>query len=257
MRAEPQQNIMQYNNTTDKNGLLQLCEQLCSLGDGAITGDTRLKSMFTNYLNIAQGEAVSAIMQVDKNHNYDDYNYGDIADAPIALVADQYDYTIPVASVGANLSTNLRVKGLYLLLNSVRNYLRYMRQDEALYEVSGLPDAYKLNGGSIFFNVPPDATTVSTYTNFHVEFQRVQDKFTTSDNTQEPGILEIYHPALAVKASAIYMLPIDRTLALTYSTGDMNRPGMFENQLYGLMRDWGNMAGDAPKTITPKLTPHI
>lgn len=248
---------MQYSNTTDKNGLLQLCEQFCSMGDGAITGDATLKAQFTNYLNIAQSQATSAIMQVDKNHPYDDYNWTDLPDAPITLVANQQDYSIPVASVGANLATNLRVKGVYFLLNGVRNYLDYMGQDEPLYGVAGFPTRYRLNGKSLFFNIPVDSATVTKYTSFHIEFQRIQDKFTTADTTQEAGIIEIYHPALAMKASAIYMLPIDRTLSLTYSSGDMNRPAMFENELINLMRDWGNMAGDAPKTVTPRLTPHI
>lgn len=248
---------MDYNNTTDKNGLLQLCEQLCSMGDGAISGDATLKAMFTNYLNMAQSEATAAIMQVDKNHNYDDYNYADLPDAPITLAANQQDYSIPVASVGANLATNLRVKGVYFLLNGVRIYLDYMGQEEPFYAVSGMPTRYRLNGKSLFFNIPVSDTVVTTYTNIHVEFQRIQDKFTTGDTTQRAGFIEIYHPALAIKASAIYMLPIDRTLSLTYSTGDMNRPGMFENQLISLMRDWGNMASDAPKTVTPHLTPHI
>lgn len=248
---------MDYSNTTDKNGLLQLCEQLCLMGDGAISGDATLKAMFTNYLNMAQGQATSAIMQVDKNHNYDDYNYSDLPDAPITLVADQQDYSIPVASVGANLATNLRVKGVYFLLNGVRMYIDYMKQNEPLYGVAGFPTAYRLNGKSLFFNIPVDDATVTKYTSVHVEFQRIQDKFTTGDTTQRAGFIEIYHPALAIKASAIYMLPIDRTLSLTYSSGDMNRPAMFENELINLMRDWGNMAGDAPKQITPNLTPYI
>lgn len=248
---------MKYTNTTDKDGLLQLCEQICSMGDGAISGDATLKAMFTNYLNMAQGQATSAIMQVDKNHNYDDYNWSDLQDAPITLVSGQQDYSIPVASVGANLATNLRVKGVYFLLNNIRTYLTYMSPDEALYAVAGEPYRYRLNGKSLFFNIPPNAATVTKYGTFHVEFQRVQDKFTTADTTQEPGIIEIYHPALAIKASAIYQLPIDRTYSLTLSSGDMARPAMFENELINLMRDWGNMAGDAPKTITPRLTPHI
>lgn len=248
---------MIYTDTTNKNGLLQLCEQLCSIGDGGISGDATLKAMFTNYLNMAQSQAVAAILQVDKNHNYDDYNYTDLPDAPITLVANQQDYTLPVASVGANLSTLVRVKGVYFLLNNIRTYLPYMRQDEALYSVAGEPYSYRLNGKSLFFNIPPNAATVTKYGTFHVEFQRIQDKFTTSDTTQEPGLIEIYHPALAVKASAIYMLPIDRTLSLTYSSGDMNRPAMFENELINLMRMWGDMAGDAPNQITPMLTPHI
>lgn len=249
--------MSQLSNTTDKNGLIQLCEQLCGIGEGGISGNSTLLAQFINYLDIAYSEAVSAMMEVDKNHKVDDYNYSNIPDAPIALVAGQADYTLPVASVGANLATILRLDCLYYLLNGVRNHLSYMEQNEPLTDISGFPTKYRLNGKSFFLNYKPDANTVSTYTYIHAEFTRIQDKFSASDLTQQPGIMELYHPALAIKASSIYMLPIDRTLALTYSTGDMNRPGMFENQLKRLIRDYGNMAADAPKNITPHLTPHI
>lgn len=237
--------------------LLGLCESLSGLGSGGITTNSTLKSQFTDYLNMAQSQARSAILQVSKNHASDDYNWTDIPDAPIALVAGQADYTLPVSEVGANLATLLRVTGVYFLSNNERTYIPYMAQGEALSATSGVPTAYRLNGKSLFFNNPPNAATVSTYTNVHVEFERIQDKFTTSDTTQQPGFIEIYHPALAIKATAIYKLPLDRTYSLTLSSGDMNRPGMFENELHNLMRDWGNMAGDAPKTITPRLTGHI
>ena len=237
--------------------LLGLCEQLSNLGSGGITNNSTLKSQFTNYLNMAESQALAALRQVDKNHPYDDYNYSDIPDAPITLVSGQADYTLPVSATGENLATLTRVTGVYFLDGNERTYLPYMAQGEALSATSGLPESYRLNGKSLFFNRPPDATTVSRYTTFHIEFERIQDKFTTSDTTQQPGIIENYHPALAMKASALYLLPVDRTLSLTYSSGDMLRPAMFENELWNLMRDWGNMAGDAPKTVKPKLTPHI
>lgn len=250
--------MSKFSNTTDKDGLIQLCEQLCSLGDGGISTDTVLLKRFTNYLNMAQDQATAAIMSVDKNHKYDDYNYGDIPDAPIALVADQRDYSIPVASVGANLATNLRVNGVYFLKSNQRNYLRYMLQSEPLLEASGMPSAYQLHGKSIFFDVPPDADTVSDYTSVHVQFQRAQERFvSTGDDSKEPGFLGLFHPSLAVKASAIYLLPTNPNLSLMYSSGDMKRPAMFENDLYNLISMWGRMAEDAPKTITPHLTPHI
>ena len=237
--------------------LLGLCEQLSGIGSGGITGDSTLKSQFTNYLNMAQSQATACIAEVDTNHVYDDYNYADLPDAPITLVAGQADYTLPVAVVGDNVATLLRVKGVYFLVGNERIYLPYMDQTDQLSATSGVPTKYKLNGKSLFFNNPPSATAVTTYTNVHVEFERIQDKFTTADTTQQPGFIETYHPALAIKASSLYLLPIDRTLALTYSTGDMKRPGMFENDLMNLMRDWGRLAGDAPKTIKPHLTPHI
>lgn len=235
---------MQYSDTTNKNGIIQREEALCNIGDGGISGDTTLLKQFTGYNNSAYHEIWMAIMSVDKNNKADDYNYTNYPDAPITMVLNQQDYTIPVAVTGGNVASFLRLGGVYFLYNNERTYLTQMTADDVLSSTSGEPTKYKLNGQSIFFNCPLNQATLTKYGSlFYVEFQRVPDAFLYTDTTQQPGFLETYHDLIPLKASAMYLLPKDLNLSTAYEQ-------RFLTRLEFLKRDIANLDDNSPKQIT-------
>jgi hypothetical protein len=244
---------MQYNDTTfaSGGGIIQREEMLCSLGNGAISGDTTLLKQFTMLNNISYFEVWMAGLSVDKNNRQDDYNYNDLPDAPITMVLNQADYTIPVAVTSANVATFIRLKGIYLTVNGVRSYLTPMSTLENVTTVAGIPTNYYLNGKSIIFNCPLSQTALTTYSSvFHVEFQRVPDAFTSADTIQQAGIMETYQDLIPLKASALYLLPIDGNLSVRYDQ-------QFYTRLELYKRDVGMMDDNRNKIIIPKLTPFI
>lgn len=197
---------MQFSDTINKNGLIQVCESLCRLGDGGISNNATLLKQFVNYINIAVGEVRSAMLQVDHTWKSDDYNYTNYPDAPISFVADQSDYELPVAATGNNLATLLRVSGVYILSGNERVYLRPMTNDEPRSSNNGSPTAFRFHGKSIWFDCEPDSTFVTNYTRFYVEFQRLDEPFASTDTTQQPGFIGTYHHLLGFRASALYMI---------------------------------------------------
>lgn len=226
-------------------GLIQRCESLCSMGYGAISGDTTLLKQFTGYINTAYDKMVMAEMSVDKNRKYDDYNYTDLNDAPITMVAPQADYTLPVAVTSANVSTFLRLKGVYFIANGVRTYLTPMTQDDTLTTTAGEPTKYQLNGKSIIFQCPLSSATLAKYGSvFHVEFQRVPDAFLYTDTTQQAGILGTYHELIAVEASSMYLKPIDANLSISLHND-------FLNELENFKRDVANIDSSVPRRFVP------
>lgn len=241
---------MDFNKTSDKSGLIQLCETLCNLGDTGISGNSTLLAQFTNYLNMSLGEVWQAIKSVNKTAKADDFNYTDFPDAPIALVTSQADYSLPVASVGANANTLLAVNGIYTTKNGYRIYLRPMENDEHLVAVDGTPSAYRIQGKSIQLNVQPSSTFVSDVTYLHVEFQRIPSYFTSSDTTKQAGFMAIHHPLLAVKASSWYLKAINPSLSRQYSTGRDDAPGDFETGLKKLKSDYANLDDSVGRNIT-------
>lgn len=210
--------MMVFSDTTlATQGLIQRCEALCSMGNGAISGDTTLLKQFTGYINSAYDKLWMAQMSVDKNIKSDDPNYTDLPDAPITMVLSQADYTLPVAVSGGNVSSFLRLKGVYFIYQGQRTYLKPMTASDTLTTTAGEPTKYQLNGKSIFFQCPLDQATLTKYASvFHVEFQRVTDAFLSTDTTQQPGILGTYHEQIAVEASAIYLKPISAQLSQSY-----------------------------------------
>lgn len=247
-----------YSDTTNKSGLLQICESLCFLGDTGITGNATLKAQFTNYINIAIGEIRHHILKVDRTWKADDYNYTDVPDAPITFVASQFDYELPVAATGNNLATLLRVNHVYYISGTERIYLDPMdRREQNNATATGTPTAYYFDGKSIWFDIAPNAAFIASITQFHVDFSRLDDPFVTGDSTQQPGFIGTYHHIVAYKASALYLLDARPDLAKMYSTGDMERPGMFENGVKEIMSAYTRMNGDKRHKMTPRLTSHV
>ena len=138
---------MQFNNTAGV-GIIQRCEALSLLGDTGISGNTILLRQFTGAVNQAYLEIVSQIMKVDTNWKFDDFNYNDYPEAPINLVASQRDYTLPVATVGANIATVLRINEVWVLNTSgLRQRLELMSANEEFdYISTGTPTKYRTDG---------------------------------------------------------------------------------------------------------------
>jgi len=240
---------MQYSDTTNKNGIIQREEMLCGLGDGGISNDSTLLKQFTALNNSSYFEIWMEEMAADFSQLADDYNYTDIPDAPITTVTGQADYTLPVATVGANVATFLRVNGLYYTQGGERIYIRRMNPDETLSSTNGVPTSYIINGKSITFNCPLTADFVSLHSTFHVEFQRIPDAFTSADTTQQPGFMESYHELIPLRSSAKYLLPLNPNLSQLYTNE-------YEKLLMKFKRDISNVDDQQDQNITSEYISH-
>lgn len=252
--------MAQFSDTTTRTGLIQLCEDFSKLGILGISGNAILLQRFTNLINIAYGEVVSAIMKVDKNWKWDDSNYTDYPEASITLVDSQRDYELPVASTGANTATLLRINRVWVLLTDgvTRQELTLMGQDEDFDTSStGMPSKYRLNGKSIYIDQRPATGSVTLTGGLVIQFQRIPDAFLSTDTTQQPGFMQTYHHLLALKASAWYLLPVEPSLSLQYSSGREDAPGMFETGIKNLQADYAGKTDDAPRGIRTKPICHI
>lgn len=252
---------MQYNDPISGGtgaGILQVCESLCFLGNTGITANSTLKSQFTNYINIAIGEVRHHLLKVDRTWKADDYNYTNYPDAPVSFVASQFDYELPVSATGLNLATLLRVNYVYYILGTERIHLTPVTsRDQLNASATGTPSAYYFDGKSIWFDVAPDSAFIASVATFHVDFSRLDDPFVTGDTTQQPGFMGTYHHLIAYKASALYLLGSNVALSRTYSSGDMDRPAMFEAGIKELQSAYTRMNGGIIHKITAKLTPWI
>jgi hypothetical protein len=82
-----------YSDTTNKNGLIQLCEIYTGLGDGNISGNATLLKQFTRLINNAFQKHVTTILESEDDWDFDDSSL--LSNYPIAtrpMVAAQRDY---------------------------------------------------------------------------------------------------------------------------------------------------------------------
>ena len=242
---------MKYSDVTNKDGAIQFCESLMKLGDGGITNDTVLFKQITSYFNQACKKVETALLRVDKNWKWDDFNYTDFPIATIDLVDQQRDYTLPASTSGGNASTlwritRVRIKQLNGLFYDIS--LLPDNWDETQVGTnynSGIPTTYRLIGNSIRLSSIPKTASVTLTGGLEITFQRSGVDFTTSDTTAQPGFPNAYHDLPCYDAAASYLLPINTTLAVSYST-------IFNNRLELLSEDWSNRNDDNKNQIIPK-----
>jgi len=219
--------LAQFSDTTNKNGLIQKAEIVLGLGDAGISGNTILLQQFTGLINSAYEDIVGEILDFDRNWAWDDSNYTNVPRGVDDLVADQRDYTLPVAATSANAQTFLRLREISVLdAAGYEKKLIPASLSEAdmnrIYRTSGLPLYYKLvsNSAKIW---PAASAAGTTLTNgLIVYFQRTPDQFTSADTTQHPGIPQIFHPLIVYRASLVW--------------ATTNKPEAI-NQLTNLVRD--------------------
>lgn len=242
---------MKFSDTTNKNGIIQNIESLCKLGDAGVTGNSTLFAKITGYVNMVNQWVTNGLIECDQNWQFDDYNYADLPRGTTTLVAGQRDYTLPIASSGADASTLLGLQNIAILDSAGKERLLTLTDlDESQlnndYATSGLPILYKLVGNSIkIWPAADSGTQVTLAAGLIAYFRRTPDPFTTSDTTQEPGFLSTFHHLLQLGASAQYLLPIDNKLALQYLT-------LFNTELERLQDAYVHANSDAKNQILPR-----
>jgi len=242
---------MTFSNTTDKNGAIQFIESLCKLGDGGITNDTTLFKQITGYFNQGCKNVGSALLRVDKNWKWDDFNYTDFAIGTINLVDQQRDYALPASTSGGNASTLARIN-MVRILQKNGEYVQIYPLPQGAEEskpgssYSGIPTHYKLVGNSIRLSPIPNTNDVTLTNGLEVTFQRSGVDFTTASTTTQPGFPDTYHDLPCYYTAATYLLPINRELASDYFN-------IYNSRIELLQEDWSNRNDDNKSRIIPKF----
>lgn len=198
---------MQFNDTTNKNGIIQKCEFWCGFGDGGISGDSTLLKIFTGLCNTAYHELVSDILGAEDEWDFDDPNIGDRG------FIKTYDLTASTEYIDLTLGNKiLKLKRLELMLDGTNwrkanpidiGEIGFAVSDTSMVSAAFTTDSprYDQHGRYIYI-YPIPAVTVSAGAKAWVA--REIDEFTTADTTQEPGFDEPFHQLIPAMASFEY-----------------------------------------------------
>jgi hypothetical protein len=196
---------MQFNDTTNKTGLIQLCERLTGLGDTAISGNADKLDEFTLYINKANRNIWSWIFNSFGAWQYEDSNHTDLPQATQDLVSGTDVYLLP--------SDAITVRGVSVQneggdFEKLRPITLAQIQDkgisEAEYqETDSVPNEYRLIGQTVKLYPGP---SYSASNGFKVYFDRETVSFSDSDTTKVPGFVSAFHEAVAVGAARDYAM---------------------------------------------------
>jgi len=189
---------MQFNDTTNKQGLCQDTRFLLGLGvnDTVSYSDADL----TRNINSWYRQVDSWIWQAAGNWEYDDSNYTDLPIATTDLVDEQKDYSLPTAC-----HKILRVE----VMDSNGNYQKLTPIDQTdiqeamteFQETNGMPIYYDVVGRSIVLYPTPSSSDVTTTDGLKLYMSRTIDEFAATDTSTEAGFDANFHRSLSLGAA--------------------------------------------------------
>jgi hypothetical protein len=197
---------MQFNDTTNKNGLIQRIEDYTNLGDGVISGDSTLLKKVTADVNETVYDLTTELMLLQDSFDWDDPYKTDYPIATTSLVANQRDYQFDSISF-------LKLKRVDISYDGV-NYYRATAFDSASFE-DGLgndstTDAlfdktkphYDPKAFGFWLYPMADATDVSNGGKIRIEYSRGHTEYDPTDTDKEPPIDRPFHDLIAMGAAA-------------------------------------------------------
>lgn len=185
-----------FSNTTDKNGIIQLCEFNCGLGDAGISGNATLLKYFTAFANQSLSEVWHSIFTTSK-WQFDDSNQTDLPQATTNLVSGTQKYALPTGALTIERIEIADSEGNFFVLTPL--YLHEINEAVSeFFEGGGSPRYYRLIGNTIELFPAPNYN----YTNgLKVYFDRGMVTFASSDTTKTPGFASEYHDLVPTKTS--------------------------------------------------------
>lgn len=221
---------MDFNNTTNKSGLIQDCEfWLFASNYGTISGNTNMLATFTNLINRALDSVTVKIMESDDRWQFDDTNYTDYPIATTDLILGQRDYVLSVNHVKITRVECKDQDGNWNLLKPMDLRDTSQARDEFL-KGDGIPLYYDKMAQSLFLY--PQSNYNSTG-GLRVYYQREPDYFVSTDTTKSPGFPSVLNRIVSIRASLDYAIANNLTDKITVLTGELAKRELEIEKFYG------------------------
>lgn len=189
---------MVFNDTTNKNGMIQRFEFWTRQADGAVSGNATLLKIVTAAINSGFDSIMPLLLAFSDNLRWDDLNHTDKPVATIACVSGTSSYKITEDDNSLDILniTNVRIK----TGASTTDYVDIERlsiDDPRVLDAispntndSGIPNAFVEINNVLHFT---PKFNYSNSTGIKIFFEREQSYFSSSDTTKEPGIPKPFH----------------------------------------------------------------
>jgi hypothetical protein len=208
---------MQFNDTTNLNGIIQEIERMTDLGSTYISGDaTRLKD-FTSTINRVSSRVWHTIFMSSGNWQYDDSNNTDLPQSTTNLVSAQRKYTIPSDALTIQRIECKDASGQWYELKPITKEMVHQGLDEFM-KSDSQPMYYRLLGNTL--EMFPASNYAST-AGMKVYYDRGSVAFVSTATTATPGFAGEYHEIIPIGASIEWLkVKQPNTPSLTILTND-------------------------------------
>jgi hypothetical protein len=198
---------IQFNDTTNYKGLVQIYEKECGYNRGDVSGNSDLLKEFTADCNIALDEFNSIAIQSSGKWQFDDSNQTDYPIITTNIVSGQRDYSFTLDG-SSNLILDI-YKVAILPSATATLYQGIDPTDELIGDTDivtgntngGTPYSYGKLSNGIFLEPRPNYNATS---GLKIFINRETTYFTSSDTTKKPGVPGILHEYFALKPALKY-----------------------------------------------------
>lgn len=198
---------LQFSNTTDKDGIIQVIEQNCGFNDGDISNDTTKLKQFTGAINLALDKVYSIIFKSGGTWQFDDSNHLNYPIITTDLVSSQRDYTFTADTSGNLILDIYKVfvkdqSGEYFEVFPVD--VQSQNGTEGFSDglnTTGIPFTYDKTANGIFLDPVPSYNATD---GLKIYINREGSYFDYTDTIKKPGFAGLYHEYLALRPSYQY-----------------------------------------------------
>jgi len=185
---------MKYSDTTNKDGIIQRCEDYINQSDAYVSGDTTRLKRFTAYANEELSRVWHLIFENSNNWIFDDSNNTDLPIAETDLEDGTAKYILPTNSLTIKRIEILDSSGNETIVHPLILDDIKVAVDE-FKDSNGIPTHYRLFGDVIELFPAPNYDKTDGLV---VYFDRGMVEFATDDTTQEPGFASVYHEIIPI-----------------------------------------------------------
>jgi hypothetical protein len=182
---------IQFNDTTNYKGLVQLYEREMGYDAGYISGNTQRLKQFAADSNLAWDEFMKLAAQASGTWQFDDSGHGDYPLIYLNIVSGQRDYNFTTDETG-NLVLDFYKVGI-LQSSTDTEYVEISGVDQqsgdsAIFaedDATGTPIQYDKTANGIFLDPIPNYSVTK---GIKIAINREASYFTYSDTTKKPGV---------------------------------------------------------------------
>lgn len=262
---------IQFNDTTNNDGLVQMYERECGLPLGTVSGDTTRLKNFTADVNEAWDDFLNIALTTSGTWQYDDSNQTDYPIIRTNLVSGQRDYTFVTDGDGNIILDIYRVR--IIPSATATQYIDVVPEDDPSGDYSiygnenvpyspydnpastGVPYRYDKLANGIRFNLIPNYSATN---GLEIHINREPSYFTYSDTSKKPGCPGILQKYFYLKPAMKYARLNQRNSYETLSAEVLKMEGNDEQGVVGSIAQYfGKRAKDEKPVMTPKLSNYI
>mgnify|MGYP000945674510 CR=1 FL=1 len=239
---------IQFNDTSNRKGLVQFFEKEIGANYGDISGNTNKLKEFTADVNIAFDEYLNLAIRSSGTWQFDDSNHTDYPIITTNLVSGQRDYTF-VSDEGGNLILDIYkvvAKDTGGVFQDLKPVDQQSEEDmNSFYDgqnVSGIPTRYDKTANGIFLDAIPNYNSTN---GLKVYINREPSYFAYTDTTKKPGVPGTHHRWFYLRPSLDY--------ARRHLTNDAYTK--IQNEVFKLQKEIETDFGERERDIIRRMTP--